>query len=57
MTEMKVDPYNVEGEIDYDRLISEFGLKKIDGKLLKRIEEITGEIHPYFRRGIFFSYS
>ena len=56
MAEMKVDPYNVEGEIDYNRLISEFGLKKIDGKLLKRIKAITGEIHPYLRREIFFAH-
>lgn len=53
---MKVNPYDVEGEIDYDRLIQEFGIKKIDNSLLKRIEKIAGEIHPYLRRGIFFAH-
>ena len=53
---MKVNPYDVEGKIDYDRLITEFGIKKIDEKLLKRIEKIAGETHPYLRRGIFFAH-
>ena len=52
----RVDPYEVEGEIDYDRLIKKFGIKKIDTKLLARIEKITGEIHPYLKRGIFFAH-
>ncbi|MCK4997210.1 tryptophan--tRNA ligase [Candidatus Pacearchaeota archaeon] len=56
MAEMKVNPYDVEGEVDYDRLITEFGIKKIDEKLLKRIEKIAGEIHPYLKRGIFFAH-
>jgi len=56
MAEMKVNPYDVEGEVDYNRLISEFGLKKIDEKLLKRIEKIAGEVHPYLRREIFFAH-
>jgi tryptophanyl-tRNA synthetase len=56
MTEMKVNPYDVKGDIDYDRLISEFGIKKIDEKLLKRVEKIAGEIHPYLRREIFFAH-
>ncbi len=56
MVEAKVNPYDVEGEVDYNRLIDEFGLKKIDKKLLKRIEAIAGEVHPYLRRGIFFAH-
>jgi len=56
MAEMKVNPYNVEGDINYDRLITEFGIKKIDNKLLKRIKAITGEIHPYLKREIFFAH-
>lgn len=51
-----VNPYDVEGAVNYDKLVSEFGLKKIDKKLLKRVEAIAGEIHPYLRRGIFFAH-
>jgi tryptophanyl-tRNA synthetase len=56
MTKVTVNPYDVEGEVDYDRLIKEFGIKKIDDKLLKRIKKIAGEVHPYLRRGIFFAH-
>ncbi|MBR9702637.1 tryptophan--tRNA ligase, partial [Candidatus Woesearchaeota archaeon] len=56
MAKMKVDPYHVEGTIDYERLIKEFGLKKLDDKLLKRIKKHAGELHPMLRRGIFFAH-
>lgn len=44
---MKVDPYNVEGEVDYNRLIKEFGLQKLDPKQF--------EDHFMIRRKIFFA--
>jgi tryptophanyl-tRNA synthetase len=56
MADFKVNPYEVEGLVDYDKLISEFGIKKLDNKILKRIEKIAGELHPYLRRGIFFAH-
>ncbi len=52
----KVNPYEVEGKIDYDKLVDEFGVKKITPDMLKEIENIAGELHPYLRRGIFFAY-
>ncbi|MEM3136839.1 MAG: tryptophan--tRNA ligase [Candidatus Nitrosotenuis sp.] len=51
-----VTPWHVEGEIDYDKLIKQFGTEKITSALLKRIEKITGEVHFMLRRGIFFSH-
>ncbi len=51
----KVTPYEVEGKIDYDRLINEFGIKKLTKSDLDRIKRIAGELHPYLRRGIFFA--
>jgi len=56
MAKVTVNPYNVDGDVDYDRLITKFGIKKIDDKLLKRIKKITGEVHPYLRREIFFAH-
>jgi len=53
---MKVDPWNVSGDIDYDRLIKEFGTEKIDAKLLDRISKHAGELHHFLKRGIFFSH-
>ncbi len=61
----KVTPWDVEGgfvdgkqvAIDYDRLIQEFGTKKIDEELLQRFEKLTGwKPHPLLRRGSFFSH-
>ena len=51
----KVTPWEVEGNIDYDKLIKEFGIEKIDSKLLNRIKKHTKELHPMLRRGIFFA--
>lgn len=51
-----VTPWNVEGDIDYDRLISKFGTEKITSKLLERIKHAAGEDHFMLRRGVFFSH-
>lgn len=55
MEDFKVTPWEVEGKVDYDKLIQEFGTKKIDEKLLKRIEKF-GKLHTMLRRGYFFSH-
>lgn len=53
----KVDPWVVEGDVDYDKLIREFGCQPIDARLLERIEQVTGKPpHRFLRRGIFFSH-
>ena len=31
-----VTPWEVKGEVDYDRLIKEFGISKLDEKILER---------------------
>ncbi|MFO8016604.1 MAG: tryptophan--tRNA ligase [Candidatus Woesearchaeota archaeon] len=51
-----VTPWEVKGDIDYDKLVKEFGTQPIDSKLLKRIKKHTGDIHYMLRRGIFFSH-
>jgi len=51
-----VNPYEVSGKVDYDRLIKEFGIKELTEEDLARIKKIAGEIHPYLRRGIFFAH-
>jgi len=54
--DFKVNPYEVEGKVDYDRLIKKFGVEKIDLDLLKRIEKHTKKLHFMLRRGIFFAH-
>jgi len=51
----KINPYEVEGKVDYDKLITDFGIKKLTSADLKRIKKIAGEIHPFLRREIFFA--
>ncbi|MBI2669044.1 tryptophan--tRNA ligase [Candidatus Woesearchaeota archaeon] len=51
-----VTPWEVKGVVDYDTLITEFGVSKIDQTLLNRIKKLAGEVHPFLRRGIFFAH-
>jgi tryptophanyl-tRNA synthetase len=51
-----VTPWEVKGNIDYDKLIKDFGVSKLDSKILKRIEKHTGEVHHFLRRKIFFAH-
>ena len=54
--EFIVTPWHVEGDIDYDKLIKQFGTQKISTDLLQRFQRITGEDHFMLRRGVFFSH-
>jgi len=54
--EFIVTPWHVEGDIDYDKLIKQFGTEKITDSLLRKIEKTAGEIHFMLRRGVFFSH-
>jgi len=51
-----VTPWHVEGKIDYDKLIKQFGTEKITNDLLNRLTKLAGEDHFMLRRGIFFSH-
>lgn len=51
-----VNPYDVQGIVDYQRLITEFGIKKLTEEDIQQIKEIADEVHPLIRRGIFFAH-
>src|SRR6266545_4611520 len=61
-----VTPWDVHGgvssdgkqqAIDYDKLIHQFGTRRIDANLLARFEKLTGQRpHVLLRRGMFFSH-
>ncbi|KAI9433831.1 hypothetical protein H4582DRAFT_2184933 [Lactarius indigo] len=61
-----VTPWDVQGSvssdgqqlaIDYDKLIDQFGTRRIDAALLERFERLTGHRpHIFLRRGMFFSH-
>ena len=54
--DFNVTPYDVEGAVDYDRLIERFGIKLIDEKLEERIRKDAGELHYMIRRKIYFAH-
>ncbi|KAN0141109.1 hypothetical protein V8E53_000865 [Lactarius tabidus] len=64
--EQVVTPWDVQGSvstdgqqlaIDYDKLIDQFGTRRIDAALLERFERLTGhKPHILLRRGMFFSH-
>ncbi|MGC8586177.1 MAG: tryptophan--tRNA ligase [Candidatus Micrarchaeia archaeon] len=51
-----IDPYNVEGNIDYERYAKDYGMQLINEELEKRILKYTGTLHPFLRRHIFYAH-
>ncbi|KAH7927057.1 tryptophanyl-tRNA synthetase [Leucogyrophana mollusca] len=61
-----VTPWDVQGSvsadgkqlaIDYDKLIDQFGTRRVNQAVLERFEKLTGhKPHPFLRRGMFFSH-
>ena len=61
-----VTPWDVQGgvssdgkqlAIDYDKLVDQFGTRRIDEAMLERFERLTGhKPHILMRRGMFFSH-
>lgn len=51
-----VTPWKVEGIVDYDRLIEQFGTERITKQLRERIYEITKEKNVLLERELFFSH-
>ncbi len=54
--EATVTPWEVKGDVDYEKLIKEFGVSRIDSKLLERIKKHTGSLHFMLRRKVFFAH-
>lgn len=56
-TENIVTPWEVKGNVDYEKLVKNFGTELITEEQIKRIYGLTGEIpHHYLRRSLFFSH-
>ena len=51
-----VNPWKVEGEVNYENLIKEFGVSKIDDKILKRFQKYSKDLPIFLRRKVFFSH-
>lgn len=51
-----VTPWSVEGEVDYDKLIKEFGTQEISNDILAKIKKHARYLHPLLRLRYFFSH-
>jgi tryptophanyl-tRNA synthetase len=59
MTNQTVNPWQAEAlnGFNYNMLLKEFGLQRIDDSFMKKFTDITGvEPHPLMKRGIFFAH-
>lgn len=54
--EFNVTPWQVEGKIDYNKLIERFGTQPITQNILDKVKKATGEIHPMLKLQYFFSH-
>merc|ERR1711920_251324 len=51
------NPFEVEGSVNYDKLVDEFGCERIDDALIERFEKLTGKAaHLLLRRGMFYTH-
>ncbi|ESQ37188.1 hypothetical protein EUTSA_v10003092mg, partial [Eutrema salsugineum] len=55
--EQVVNPWEVSGKIDYDRLIDKFGCQRLDVSMIDRVQRLTSrQPHVFLRRGVFFAH-
>lgn len=55
--DFRVTPWEVEGTVDYDRLIKQFGVEPLSADVLELLKKHTGgELHHLLRRGHFVSH-
>ena len=55
-SEFVVTPWEVEGHVDYNKLMALFGTQPIDDAILARFKKLTGSIPLMLRRQVFFSH-
>ena len=56
MNSFRVTPWEVEGSVDYEKLIKEFGTQPLTEDLKKKFVDLAGEDHVLLRRNVFFSH-
>jgi tryptophanyl-tRNA synthetase len=54
--EMVVTPWSVSGEIDYEKLIEQFGVQRMTHEIEDKIAEHAGFRHLQLRRGVYLSH-
>jgi tryptophanyl-tRNA synthetase len=56
LDEMKVTPWEVSGDVDYNRLMEQFGVDPLTTKLEEKIAQHAGYMHMQLRRGVYISH-
>ena len=56
MNSFRVTLWEVEGSVDYEKLIKEFGTQPLTEDLKKKFVDLAGEDHVLLRRNVFFSH-
>jgi tryptophanyl-tRNA synthetase len=56
MAKFVVTPWEVKGDVDYDKLVERFGTELVNQRLINRIKKHAGTVHPMLRRNIFYSH-
>ncbi|MGH9926516.1 MAG: hypothetical protein ACRD5B_14185, partial [Nitrososphaeraceae archaeon] len=51
-----VTPWQVEGAVDYNKIVQDFGTRLITPEIIEKLRLFTGQIHPLLSRGFFFSH-
>ncbi|MFL6384462.1 MAG: tryptophan--tRNA ligase, partial [Nitrososphaeraceae archaeon] len=54
--DFKVTPWEVEGEVDYNKLIEQFGTQTITQAIIDKVKRFTGDVHPLLKLQYFFSH-
>ncbi|MBD3205770.1 tryptophan--tRNA ligase [Candidatus Bathyarchaeota archaeon] len=56
LEDMKVTPWEVSGDVDYGRLMDQFGVDPLTAKLEEKIAKHAGFMHMQLRRGVYISH-
>jgi tryptophanyl-tRNA synthetase len=56
LEEMRVTPWEVSGDVDYSRLMEQFGVDPLTRNLEEKIAEYAGFTHMQLRRGVYISH-
>ncbi|MBI5046670.1 tryptophan--tRNA ligase [Candidatus Micrarchaeota archaeon] len=56
MQEFTVTPWEVSGQVDYEKLLKQFGTQRIDHIQKDRMHQAAGKLHPMLARDFFFSH-
>lgn len=56
MESFKVTPWEVEGKVDYDKLVKDFGMKLIDDDIIYKIKKYAKELNVMLRRRFFYAH-